>query len=97
VNNIVGWLLILLFSIFSFSFTLLIYLLTKRAIKHNKITLFMKLWNKDASKSIASSLISIICGLLIGCFILIIITIIPTKGTSLSFNTAFDGVQLIFG
>jgi simple sugar transport system permease protein len=57
----------------------------------------MKLWNKDASKSIASSLISIICGLLIGCFILIIITIIPTKGTSLSFNTAFDGVQLIFG
>lgn len=96
-NNIVGWLLILLFSIFSFSFTLLIYLLTKRAIKHNKITLFMKLWNKDASKSIASSLISIICGLLIGCFILIIITIIPTKGTSLSFNTAFDGVQLIFG
>ena len=30
------------------------------------------------------------------CIILIIITIIPTKGTILSFGTAVDGIQLIF-
>ena len=96
-DNIVGWVWMLLFSLLSFGFTLLVFLLTKRALKHNKTTIFMKLWNKDSSKLIASSLISIACGLLIGCFILVIITIFPTKGTSLSFNTAFDGIQLVFG
>lgn len=96
-DNIVGWVWILLFSLLSFGFTLLVFLLTKRALKHNQTTIFMKLWNKDSSKLIASSLISIVCGLLIGCFILVIITIFPTKGTSLSFNTAFDGIQLVFG
>jgi simple sugar transport system permease protein len=93
----VGLLWILIFSLLTTCFTLYVYFSTKNAMKKEKITILMKVWKKDATKSIAASLISIVCGLSIGCLILIIITIIPTKETSLSFNTAIDGIELIFG
>ena len=92
-----GWFWLIVFGASLIFFSIYSYFSTKYALKHKKVTLLMKLWKKDSTKSIASSLISIICGLLIGCFILIIITIFPTKGTSLSFNTAIDGIQLVFG
>ena len=93
----VGWLWGLIFIVLIAGFILYAYLSTKKALKLNKTVFLIKFWEKDSSKSIASSLISIVCGLLIGCFILIIITIFPTKGTSLSFGTAIDGIQLVFG
>lgn len=92
-----GWLFALLFSVLLISFILFTCYQTKKAMKLNKTTFLMKVWKKESVKSITSSLISIICGLVIGCVILILITIFPTKGTSLSFNTAIDGIQLIFG
>lgn len=51
---------------------------------------------KDSVKSVASSLISIVCGLLIGSAILFIMALIPTKGISLSFKSFIDGIQLVF-
>jgi simple sugar transport system permease protein len=97
VDNIVAWVWMLIFLILIFVFVLTIFILTKIALKHNKTIFLKKIWSKDISKSIAYSLISIAFGLLIGCFVLIIIRIFPTKVTSLSFNTAIDGIQLIFG
>lgn len=92
----VGWLYFLIFFIVIAGITMYAILSTKKAIKEEKVTWLMKLWKKDSVKAIASSLISIACGLIIGCIILIIITLIPTKGTILSFGTAVDGIQLIF-
>lgn len=92
-----GWLFALLFSVLLISIILFTCYQTKKAMKLNRTTFLMKVWKKESVKSITSSLISIICGLVIGCVILILITIFPTKGTSLSFNTAIDGIQLIFG
>lgn len=93
----VGWLWILIFIILSTGLIIYSYYSTKKAIALDKTTFLMQLWKKDSIKAISSSLISIICGLIIGCVILITITLFPTKGTSLSFNTAIDGIQLIFG
>ena len=50
----------------------------------------MKTWKKESVKSIASSLISIICGLLIGSVILLIMALIPSKGVSLSFKSFIE-------
>ena len=92
----VGWLWFLIILALIAAFVIYVILSSKKAIKENRTTWIMKSWQKDSVKSIASSLISIVCGLLIGCVILIIITLFPTKGTILSFSTAVDGIQLIF-
>lgn len=92
----VGWLWLLIFVVLITGFSLYAYFSTKKALELEKTTKLMKFWAMDSTKSIASSLISIIFGLLIGCIILVGITIFPTKGTSLSFSSAIDGIQLIF-
>ncbi len=92
----IGWLwFLILFALIAGAATYAI-LSTKKAKEQNKKTWLMNLWEKDSVKSIASSLISIVFGLIIGCILLIIITLFPTKGTILSFGTAIDGIQLIF-
>lgn len=92
----VGWLWFLIIFLLVAGFVAYAVLSSKKAIALEKTTWLMNLWKKDSVKSIASSLISIVCGLVIGCIILIIITLFPTKGTILSFGTAVDGIQLIF-
>ena len=92
----VGWLWFLIIFVLIAGFATYVVLSSKKAIDNNETTGLMKLWKKDPVKSIASSLISIVFGLVIGCILLIIITLFPTKGTILSFGTAIDGIQLIF-
>ena len=92
----VGWLWFLIIFVLIAGFATYAILSSKKAIANNETTGLMELWKKDSVKSIASSLISIVFGLVIGCILLIIITLFPTKGTILSFGTAIDGIQLIF-
>ncbi len=92
----VGWLWFLIQFILIAGFFTYIILSSKKAIKEDRTTWFMKTWRKDSVKSIASSLISIVCGLLIGCVILVIMALIPINGSKLSFKTAIDGIQLVF-
>lgn len=91
-----GWLWFLIQFVLIAAFITYIVISSKKALAENRITWFMKTWKKDSVKSIASSLTSIVFGLLIGCIILIIMTIIPSKGISLSFKTAMEGIQLVF-
>ena len=91
-----GWLWFLLqFLVIGGLFAYII-ISSKKAMAEGKTTWFMKTWKKDSVKSVASSLISIVCGLLIGSVILFIMALIPTKGISLSFKSFIDGIQLIF-
>ena len=92
----VGWLWFLLQFILIGGFFTYVIISSKKAIAEGRTTWFMKTWEKDSVKSIASSLISIICGLLIGGLILFIMFLIPTKGITLSFKSFVDGIQLIF-
>ena len=92
----VGWLWFLIQFILIAGFFTYIILSSKKAIKENRTTWFMKVWQKDSVKSISSSLISIICGLVIGCLILVIMALIPVNGSKLSFKTAINGIQLVF-
>ena len=96
VSKMKSWLWFLIQFLVITIFLLYIIFTSKKAKKENKLTWFIKLWKKDSTKSVASSLISIICGLLIGCIILIILSLINVKGTSISFSSALDGIQLIF-
>lgn len=91
-----GWLWFLIQFLLIGGFFTYIILSSKKAIAEGRTTWFMKTWKKDSVKSIASSLISIICGLLIGSVILLIMALIPSKGVSLSFKSFIEGVQLIF-
>ena len=92
----VGWLWFLILFIIIGGLITYIYLSTKKAKSLNKTTWMMKKWESDSVKSVASSLMSIVLGLIIGCIILIIMALIPTKGVTLSFKTAIDSIQLIF-
>ena len=92
----VGWLWFLIIFILIGSFCAYAIISTKKAKMLNKTTWLMKNWEKDSVKSVASSLISIIFGLLIGCIILVIMALIPFKGVTFSFKTAMEGIQLIF-
>ena len=92
----VGWAWLLIYAVLITAFVLFAYFSTKKAKENNRTTFLMRLWSKDSIKSIASSIISIILGLVIGCIFLIFMSIIPTKGVTLSFRTVIDGIQLIF-
>lgn len=92
----VGWIWLLIYAVLIAAFVLYAYYSTKNAKLNNKTTFLMRLWSKDSTKSIASSLISILLGLIIGCIFLIIMSLFPTKGVTLSFRTVIDGIQLIF-
>ncbi len=92
----VGWLWFLIQFVLIAGFFTYIILSSKKAIKEERTTWFMKTWKKDSVKSISSSLISIGFGLVIGCLILVIMALIPVNGSKLSFKTAIDGIQLVF-
>ena len=68
----------------------------KKAKKEGKTIWLLELWKKDSVKSVFSSLISIVLGLLIGCVILFIVAIINVKGSSLTLGSAIEGTQLVF-
>ena len=91
-----GWLWFLIQFLLIGGFFAYIIVSSKKAIAEGRTTWFMKSWQKDSVKSVASSLISIICGLLIGATILLIMALIPTKGVNLTFKSFMEGVQLIF-
>ena len=86
-----GWLWFLLQFLVIGGLVAYIIISSKKAMAEGKTTWFMKTWKKDSVKSVASSLISIVCGLLIGSVILFIMALIPTKGISLSFKSFIDG------
>ena len=92
----VGWLWFLIQFVLIAGFFTYIILSSKKAIKEERTTWFMKTWKKDSVKSISSSLISIGFGLVIGCLILVIMALIPVNGSKLSLKTAIDGIQLVF-
>ncbi len=91
-----GWLWFLLQFVIIASIFAYFIIAGKKAKKENKTTWFMKTWKKDSVKAITSSVMSIILGLVIGCLILVIMAIIPSKTSSLSLKTALDGIQLVF-
>lgn len=92
----VGWLWFLILFLLIGAFAAYAYISSKKAISLGKVTWLMKIWEKDSAKAVAASLISIVSGLLIGCLILIIMAIIPMKGTNLSFKSVVNGIQLVF-
>ena len=61
-----GLVLFLIILILLGSFTAVSIITTKKALKENTETKLMKFWKKDTTKSIASSLVSIFAGMLIG-------------------------------
>ena len=69
----IGWLWFLIFFVLIAGAVTYAILSTKNAKEKNRKTWLMKLWEKDSVKSIASSLISIVFGLIIGCILLVII------------------------
>lgn len=69
---------------------------TKKAKENNKETFLMKTWKKESVKLTASSLISILAGLLIGGIILLILSGKTIGGTSISAKAGWEGLQLIF-
>lgn len=91
-----SWLFILIIFSLIGSFAAYAIISTKKAVAVNEQTWLMKAWKKDSVKSVTSSLISILCGLLIGCFVLLIAGIIPINGASKPFRTIINGMQLIF-
>ena len=91
-----GWLWFLIQFIVIGCFVSYLIISSKKAKKENKTTWFMRVWKKSSIKSITSSLISIFLGLIIGCVILLILAFIKVRGTTLSFSSAIDGIQLIF-
>ena len=88
---------VLIFFSIILCFFIYAFISTKIALKNKKTTFLMKLWKKDSVKSIVASLISIFLGLIIGCIILFLMTIFKTKGSTLTFKSAIDGFELIFG
>ena len=69
-----AWFWLLIFVVLIGAFATYAYLSTKKAIDSGTTTRLMRFWAKDATKSIASSLVSIVLGLTIGCVILLVIT-----------------------
>lgn len=86
-----GLLFLLLIVIIALLVGIIIYSL-KRAKKLATISWFEKQWKKEATKTTASSLISIIVGMIIGALILIIMCGSVPGG----FKTGIEGVQLVF-
>lgn len=91
-----GWLWFLLQFVIIAGFVTYLIISSKKAMKENRTTWFMKTWKKDSVKSVASSLMSIVFGLIIGCLILVVMALIPSKGVQLSAKSALEGIQLIF-
>lgn len=91
-----SWTLFLILFLLIGAFVGYAYLTTKKAKQENKKTWLMKFWEKPSVKSIASSLTSIIFGLVIGCIILFVVGLVPTKGMTITAGTIADGIELVF-
>lgn len=90
-----GWLWFLLQFVIIAGLFVYFIIAGKKAKQENKTTWFMKAWQNNSVKAVASSLLSIVLGLIIGCLILLIMVALPIKGVTLSFKTAIEGIQLI--
>lgn len=95
-KGIPAWAFFLIIFVIIASFIIYAVLTTKNALKVNNETWLMKTWKKDSVKSVASSIISIILGLSIGCIILLISGLIPSGGVATSFKTIINAIQLVF-
>lgn len=92
-----GFLFFLIIGLLIASFIVYLNISNKKAIKNNCETWSMKVCKSPKTKTIASSLISILCGLLVGCILLILLIGSETTSGKISISSAFDGIQLIFG
>ena len=68
----------------------------KISAKKNCVSWVEKLWKKDSTKAISSSLLSILFGMIIGCIILFLMILFPTEDVQINLNQALNGIQLIF-
>ena len=91
-----GWLLFLLIILLIFVFIICVYVSIKLAAKRNLESWIEKLWKKDYTKAISSSLLSIFFGMVIGCIILFLMILFPSQDVQINFNQALNGIQLIF-
>ena len=91
-----GWLFFLLI-IFLISIVVVVsFVSIKISAKKNCVSLVEKLWKKDSTKAISSSLLSILFGMIIGCLILFLMILFPTQDVQINLNQALNGIQLIF-
>lgn len=91
-----GFVLFLIIIVLLASFGLYTYFSVKNAVKKSCETWLMRLWKKDSIKSIASSLLSIFFGMIIGCLILVLMLFFPTESSPITMNQVINGIQLIF-
>ena len=91
-----GWLFFILI-IFLISIVVVVSVVSiKISAKKNCVSWVEKLWKKDSTKAISSSLLSIFFGLIIGCIILFLMILFPTEDVQINLNQALNGIQLIF-
>ena len=91
-----GWLFFLLI-IFLISIVVVVSVVSiKISAKKNCVSWVEKLWKKDSTKAISSSLLSILFGMIIGCLILFLMILFPTQDVQINLNQALNGIQLIF-
>ena len=64
--------------------------------KHSKDFFLKRIWEKENTKMIVSSLICIGLGLFIGCIILLLFTNSKTGGLNISWASTKDAIQLLF-
>lgn len=91
-----GLLVFIIFIILIGGFATYAILSTKKAIKENKETWLMRFWRKDSVKAISASLISILCGMILGSIILLLIAGKTIGGITISGKSGWEGIQLIF-
>lgn len=88
--------ILIIFNVLVAGFVAYAIISINKAKSNEKETWLMKFWAKDSTKSIASSLLSIIFGLLIGCIILLLFAGHNIGGTDISFKAAWKAIQLVF-
>lgn len=91
-----GLLVFIIFIIIIGGFATYAILSTKKAKKENKETWLMRFWRKDSVKAISASLISILCGMILGSIILLLIAGKTIGGITISGKSGWEGIQLIF-
>lgn len=66
------------------------------AKKNNMDNFVSKQWKKPATKAIAASLLAILCGLIVGCIILLCFSGKTISGIKISFKTGIEAIELVF-
>ena len=87
-----GNLLFLILFVLIVAFGVYVYLSTKKAKEKEEETLLMKYWKKNSIKTVSSSLMSIVMGMLIGSVILVLFSGKAVNGL----KTTWEGIQLLF-